>query len=539
MAKKKTYYDYLREELGELVDQLQLPELQKKALKRRWLDQVVWADKKADQCRRWHYRLRLTTIVGGVILPALVGINFQLGRDNAFFRTWFPYLPFALSQVIAVSAAAEEFFRYGDRWRDYRKMSEDLKAEGWQYLQLTGPYQYKPSADALETHLKEYRISHASPKPKERQALKLNHVTQTPTTHQESYALFAGRIESIIKNDVQSYITALQQKQVKENQQVQQLLEAANSVAADKSLFAQPEPIQSAPSVTDSPAVHDDRMTVSVTPNGMTSATVTTTPMVSVTLLNTTATPGAAGTLQVNQDTYFKVSPQPSQTLSENQKILVGHGSRFGLVTYSPIENQHLQVTLAQGLGAENRNTWCVYIPHVAIIGNNGQSLPIQPIAVQTPVAQPLPGTTAPPPEKAAPMVATHPAAADLNEAILAATKKLRNMSTHDGPDGGNNACAWTVNKVLEEAGIAPLSNYVPEVVNILKNGRGRRVSREESKAGDLVIAAEERHIGIGLTDGCTRVLSNSSSRACFSWESNTDFDNYYRGSSVIYRLIQ
>ena len=75
MAKKKTYYDYLREELGDLIGQLDLPAFQKETLKRRWLDQVVWADKKADQCRRLHYRLRLTTIIGGVILPALVGVN--------------------------------------------------------------------------------------------------------------------------------------------------------------------------------------------------------------------------------------------------------------------------------------------------------------------------------------------------------------------------------------------------------------------------------------------------------------------------------
>jgi hypothetical protein len=537
MAKKKTYYDYLREELGELVDQLQLPDLKKNALKRRWLDQVIWADKKADQCRRWHYRLRLTTIVGGVILPALVGINFQLGKDNAFFRTWFPYLPFALSQVIAVSAAAEEFFRYGDRWRDYRKMSEDLKAEGWQYLQLTGPYQYKSSADVLEAHLDEYRAHPPSSKAEDWQALKLNNITQSPTTHQESYALFAGRIESIIKNDVQSYITALQQQQTKENQQVQKLLETANSVATDRNLFAQPEPIQPISSTIDSLAPHGDR-TVAAVPNGTPYVTAPTAPTASVALFNTTSTVGAAGILQINQDTYFKLSPQPSQTLPDTQKILVKHGSSFGLASYSAIENQHLQVTLPQGLGAENRNTWCVYIPHVAVIGNNGQAIPIQPVPVQTAVSHPLPPTSQPP-ESVAPMVVTQPAAADLNEAILAATKKLRNMPTHDGPDGGRNACAWTVNKVLHEAGIEPLPNYVPDVVNMLKNGRGQRISREAAKAGDLVIADEEQHIGIGLTDGCTRVLSNSSSRACFSWESNTDFDNEYHGPSVIYRLIR
>jgi hypothetical protein len=217
MAKKKTYYDYLRDELGSLVEQLELPDLYKQSLKQRWIDQVLWADKKADQCRRWHQRLRLTTIISGVVLPALVGINFQLGKDNAFFRAWFPYVPFVLSQVIAVSAALEEFHRYGDRWRDYRKMAEDLKAEGWQYLQLSGSYE----------HLLD---------------------------HMEGYSTFASRVESVIKNDVQNYIAALQQQQAKENEQIKQILKSANDVSTDKTLFAQSLPSQQPQQLFGSPS---------------------------------------------------------------------------------------------------------------------------------------------------------------------------------------------------------------------------------------------------------------------------------------------
>jgi hypothetical protein len=129
----------------------------------------------------------------------------------------------------------------------------------------------------------------------------------------------------------------------------------------------------------------------------------------------------------------------------------------------------------------------------------------------------------------------------DLNAAIVAAAHQLRGMSTAEGPDGGNNACAWTVNKVLQKAGITPLGNnpnYVPAVLDALKQGRGQLVSPQEARAGDLVIACGEAHIGIGLTDKCSRVLSNSSSRACFVWESDTDFDGSYGGSSTIYRLL-
>ena len=132
-------------------------------------------------------------------------------------------------------------------------------------------------------------------------------------------------------------------------------------------------------------------------------------------------------------------------------------------------------------------------------------------------------------------------ATADLNAAILAAAEGLRGMCTTDGPDGGNTACAWSVNRVLSKAGIAPLGdnpNYVPSVLEALQS-RGQPVSPAEAKAGDLVIAFGEAHIGIGLDDGCDHVLSNSSSRAMFQWESDIDFDDAYGGASTIYRLMR
>ena len=133
-------------------------------------------------------------------------------------------------------------------------------------------------------------------------------------------------------------------------------------------------------------------------------------------------------------------------------------------------------------------------------------------------------------------------ASALLNQAIVNAALELRGMSSAEGPDGGNNACAWSINRVLKKAGIKPLGenpDYVPSLVYALKGGRGQPVERAEAKPGDLVIAYEEAHVGVGLDEGCTTVLSNSSSRASFVWKSDTDFDGYYGGSSTIYRLIE
>ncbi|WP_341731886.1 DUF4231 domain-containing protein [Microcoleus sp. EPA2] len=481
MAKKLTYYDYLRQEMTDMVEQLELPDLCKQSLKSRWLDQVVWADKKAEECRRWHYRLRLTAIVGGVVLPALVGINFQLGKDNEYFRIWFPYVPFALSQIIAVSAAAEEFLRFGDRWREYRRLAEDLKAEGWEYLQLTGPYRYKThEEDDSPPPLPRSRMSEVSVE--DWKALKPRGENNESTTHQDVYTLFAGRIESLIKNDVQSYITTLQQKQSKEQEQIKQMLKTAEQVSTDKTLFAQHTP---APQLPPYPAAN-------LPHNGFGAMGLPAQPA----MFNAPGQPA--------------IAPAPPQMAQMPPTAIAQPPAAF---TPPPAPSTPIpQPTVAQPLTA--------FTP---------------PPAPSAPIPQP---TVAQPPAVSPPVEQT--AIADVNAKILASALKLRGMSTADGPDGGNNACAWTVNKVMQDAGIRPLGdnpNYVPSVLDALQQRRGQQVSRESAKAGDLVVAHGEAHIGIGLTDCCSRVLSNSSSRACFVWESDTDFDGYYGGQSTIYRL--
>jgi hypothetical protein len=124
---------------------------------------------------------------------------------------------------------------------------------------------------------------------------------------------------------------------------------------------------------------------------------------------------------------------------------------------------------------------------------------------------------------------------------IAQVAQRLKGMDTSAGPDGGNLACAWSVNKVLKQATgktIGSNPDYVPSVEAALQSGAGVRVGASQAVAGDIVIAGTAGHIGICQNTGCTSVLSNSSSRAKFTWESDTNFGGYYGGqSSRIYRV--
>jgi hypothetical protein len=159
--------DRLKANFDQLIAQLRLSELRRQFLRSRWLDQLVWVEGRANHNRDRYFFWRLITIIGGVLVPALVTL--QLNGSATTPVTW---ATFGVSLLVAISAAVEGFFRYGERWRQHRRTAELLKTEGWQFLQLTGNYR-----------------RHAA--------------------HGSAYPLFASRVEDILQQDVDAYITTV------------------------------------------------------------------------------------------------------------------------------------------------------------------------------------------------------------------------------------------------------------------------------------------------------------------------------------------
>ncbi len=166
MTTKDAYRDWLKQDYGNLIDALQLSDMQKHFLRSRWLDQVLWMESKCAKTQRWYYLLRLVAIIGGVIVPALVGLKLGDGEIPGLI-TW---LTFGLSLLVAISVAVEEFFHFGERWRHYRRSVELLKIQAWQFFQHSGPYQAFADDAA-------------------------------------AYPAFAGNIEEIMQNEIDVYVT--------------------------------------------------------------------------------------------------------------------------------------------------------------------------------------------------------------------------------------------------------------------------------------------------------------------------------------------
>ena len=172
------YGSRLRDDLGSVIDALpSLSDQQKHFLRSRWMDQVVWMEGKAARARRWHYRLRLAAVVGGVVTPALVGL--QLDDDG---RRWVGLAAIVLGVLVAAAVGIEGLLQLGDTWHHYRRTVEALKGEGWLFFQLSGPYR-----------------SHA--------------------THADAYRVFAERVEGIIQPSIEGYLAEISKVRKKDDQQ--------------------------------------------------------------------------------------------------------------------------------------------------------------------------------------------------------------------------------------------------------------------------------------------------------------------------------
>ena len=188
---KETYKQFLKRNLSGMIDRLDLDEFRKDALKSRWLDQLMWLESSAAKAKTRFYTLRLITIVGGVITPALVSLN----HGQLKIREVFTWTAFGMAQAVAISAAVEELFGFNIRYRTFRNTAEGLKVEGWQYFQLTG-------------HYNRYR------------------------SHSGAYVEFAGRVEGLIQQDIEGYLAQVQQADEASRQARQEAKEMAATTTA-------------------------------------------------------------------------------------------------------------------------------------------------------------------------------------------------------------------------------------------------------------------------------------------------------------------
>jgi hypothetical protein len=165
-------------ELRKLVDELDLSDRHlNEYINARWLKYVEWWDLRARAAKKKYYALSVATIVGGALIPALVGLRELNAWGN---QAWvFAVASIVASLTVAICTGLEGVFGFGRIWREKRAAAELIKSEGFRFLQLTGAYE------------------------------------RTGKLHADLFAIFAENVETIIQAEIKDYIIAVKPKEPK------------------------------------------------------------------------------------------------------------------------------------------------------------------------------------------------------------------------------------------------------------------------------------------------------------------------------------
>ena len=303
-----SYLDGLRQSFSEQIDNLELSESGKARkisfLKERWLDQTMWFEKRATTTQSRYRRLRLSIIIGGLIVPVLLGLD--LGDNNNEIRN---RVVMGLSLSIASCVAVEEFFNFGEKSLNYRKAAEGMKGEWWKFQTLTGKYSKFPSID-----------------------------TAIPA--------FAQRVEQIIESDLQNFTEMMDEQLAEGRKENQKAFDDTQKAIEDLNLNLKHQ-LEAINQRFDS-ANNSNGQTPDITLENPQSQrkekypelrTITVIPSDDLEI----AHPNTF--IKATTKTYLKKQPINSSELLDEQKVLVPVGQEYKVLKHSKI-SKHSEATL-------------------------------------------------------------------------------------------------------------------------------------------------------------------------------------------------
>jgi len=92
-----------------------------------------WYDKKAVGAKSSYLAIRVTAVIGSVLVPVAANVIPQ-------FPDWSRGLTTGLSLVVSLAVALDSVYHYGDQWKNYRSTEQFLSREKFLFQTGEGPY---------------------------------------------------------------------------------------------------------------------------------------------------------------------------------------------------------------------------------------------------------------------------------------------------------------------------------------------------------------------------------------------------------------
>ncbi len=126
--------------IDHLTQGLDLDSSQRELFRLRWFEEAEHYDRLWRRQRLFYRLLRVSVIVGGILVSIFVGVH---------LRT----LSLIAGGLVAITAGLDGFFRFGDRYQVQRTTARRLKAEGMAYIEQRGEYAGSTHRDSFPAFL--------------------------------------------------------------------------------------------------------------------------------------------------------------------------------------------------------------------------------------------------------------------------------------------------------------------------------------------------------------------------------------------------
>ena len=134
------------ENIGGIIDDIELSRPYDKAIiKHRFLDEIIFYEKKRDETRKYYNTFRFIVTTGSILLPAVLSMGqmdpTKLPKNFDIISYWFSW---TISLMVTGSNGFLQLFSLDKNYFNYSMVVEQLKTEGWQYFGLSGKYEDYP-----------------------------------------------------------------------------------------------------------------------------------------------------------------------------------------------------------------------------------------------------------------------------------------------------------------------------------------------------------------------------------------------------------
>jgi hypothetical protein len=131
----------------ETLDKVKLPPLEKSILEKRYIPMILCLEKRCFRIAILFHIGRIIVTVGSLIVPALLSIQYtSTGEEPSSFMNpnamayQIYWTTWVLSLLVTTSNGILGLFKMDKKYYFLHTTLEQLRSEGWQYLQLSGRY---------------------------------------------------------------------------------------------------------------------------------------------------------------------------------------------------------------------------------------------------------------------------------------------------------------------------------------------------------------------------------------------------------------